>query len=136
MGNLAVGPGGLVELPEKGELGYESTKAPIEEILEAIDKLLKWACVSNGLSAGSMSTEPTEQSGISKIVDNKELSEIRQDDIALFRVYEHRLFDMFRIVWNAHNKGRMLSDKAELKINFYDPQPQLSPTEQCYGRRS
>ena len=34
-----------------------------------------------------MSTDPSQQSGISKAWDNKELSEMRADDVALWRTY-------------------------------------------------
>jgi hypothetical protein len=33
---------------------------------------------------------------------------------------------MFRIVWNTHNTKK-ISDKARLKIDFFDPRPVMSP---------
>lgn len=130
-GNLQAGPGALVELPEKGELGFAATQAPIEEMVGAIDKLLKWAAVSNGLPASSLSTDPTDESGISKIVGNAELSEARSDDIALWRSYEKRLFDVIRAVWNYHNPGRTLSDAATFSVDFADPKPEASEKDQA-----
>jgi len=130
-GSVRVDPGTLIELPTDGEIGFKAQQAEIEQVLAAIDKLVKWACVSNGLSAGSMSTDPTEQSGVAKIVDNKELSELRLDDIALFRSYEKKLFDLMRTVWNVHNPKQKLSEKATLAIDFYDPSPKVSPKEQA-----
>ena len=49
--NLKVDPGSLIELPENGEIGFRSQEAQISEVVNAIDKLVKWACVSQGLSA-------------------------------------------------------------------------------------
>jgi hypothetical protein len=129
--NLKVDPGSLVELPENGEIGFESQKAEIEEVVNAIDKLIKWCCVSNGLSAASMSTDASEASGLSKIMDSKELSEMRTDDIALWRNYEKQLFNLIRIVHNTHSTKK-LSDSAILSIDFADIEKQtISPKDQA-----
>lgn len=122
--SLKVDPGSLVELPENGEIGFASQKAEIREVVDAIDKLIKWSAISQGLSAGSMSTDPTEQSGISKQWDSKELTEMRQDDVSLFRSYEKQLFNLIRIVWNTHS-NKKLSETATLQIDFADPKPKL-----------
>ena len=130
-GSIQVDPGSLVELPENGDLGFESQKAPISEILDAIDFLITQAAMANGLSASTLSTKVVRESGLAKVAGNRELEELRRDDIILFREYETKLFNMFRIVWNAHNPGRKMSDKAEIKIDFYDPKPTISPLDQA-----
>lgn len=88
------------------------------------------AAVSNGLPAAALSLDPTEESGVSKLVGNRELEELRRDDVALFTGYERRLFDVFRVVWNTHNPTRPLSYNAALRVNFYDPKPSVSPQDQ------
>lgn len=128
--NLKVDPGSLCEISENGEIGFVSQKAEIEKVVEAIDKLIKWGCVSNGLSAASMSTDPQKQSGISKAWDNKELSEMRLDDVSLWRSYEKQLFNLIRVVWNVHSKKK-LSENAVLKIDFADPQAKLDAKTQA-----
>jgi len=125
-----LGPGSVTILPEDGEMGFAKTNAPITEILESIDFLCKQAAITNGLSASVMSIEPTEESGISKIVGNRELEELRRDDIELFRRYELQLFDLFKIIWNTHNPNRKISDSSSLQIDFYDPKPQVSLKDQ------
>ena len=129
-GSVKVDPGSLVELPENGEIGFEAQKAEIKEVVDAIDKLIKWACVSNGLSSASMSTDASEASGLSKLVDKQELSEMRQDDIALFRSYEKKLFNIMRVVWNTHSQKK-LSEAAVLSIDFADPSPEIDPKTQA-----
>jgi hypothetical protein len=123
-GNIHVDPGTLVQLGNdpNSEIGFESQKAQIEQVVEAIDKLLKWACVSHGLSAGSMSTEPVDQSGISKSWDSRELAENRKDDIELWRSYEKQLFMIVRTVYNQHTTGQKISESATLSIDFADPE--------------
>jgi hypothetical protein len=122
---LRVDPGCLVELPENGEIGFRSQEAKITEVLEAIQKLVTWTCVANGLSAAHMSTDPQIQSGVSKAWDSKELNEMRADDAALWRSYEKGLFNLMRLVWNVHNPAQKLSDAAFLKIDFADSEKQV-----------
>jgi hypothetical protein len=63
-------------------------------------------------------------------VGNRELMEQRADEIELFRVYERRLFEAMRTVWNHHNPGRRISDKAALRVDFYDIKESTSLTDQ------
>ena len=125
------GPGSVIFLPEKGEVGFAAPNAPIHDGLEAIDKLIKWVAVCNGLPAASLSTDSTEQSGRAKLVGNVELEEQRRDSIALFAKVEQQLFNLWRVVWNIHNPGRQISETATLNCDFFDPKPSVSGYEQA-----
>ena len=94
-----------------------------------MDRLIKWAALTNGLSASSVNTEIVEESGVSKIVGNAELEEIRRDQIANFASVEDQLFQMFRTVWNVHNPQRKISEGVTLRVDFYDPRPASSLSE-------
>lgn len=118
---LTVGPGSLMKLPEGGDVGFASPNAPIQDSLDAIDKLMKWAAITNGLSAGSISSEVREESGRAKMIDNASLDELRRDDVATFARVEDQLFQLWKIIWNHHNPGRQISESATLTIDFYDP---------------
>ena len=98
--------------------------------MAVVDYLMKQAAVTNGLPAATMNTEVTEESGVSRIVGNRELEEMRADDVALFTEYERQLFDVFRTVWNIHNPDRQMSVDAVFQINFADPKPSMTATEQ------
>jgi len=126
-----VDPGTFFNLPENGELGFAKSGAPITETIEALDYLLKQVAVTNGLSAASLSTETSEESGIARIVSNQELEEMRRDDCELFRSYERRLFRLIRVVWNIHNPGRKISEKAELVVDFHDQRGVIDPAKQA-----
>ena len=125
-----LGPGSLLFLPENGEVGFASPDAPVEASLAAIEFLMKQAAITNGLPAASMSLDPTEQSGISRIVGNAELEEQRRDDIAMFAKVEQQLFGIFRTVWNVHNPTATMSEAATLRVDFYDPKPTVTAAEQ------
>ena len=128
-GSVKVDPGTLVELRENGEIGFVSQEAKINDVVNAIDKIVKWAAVSNGLSADAMMTEPREESGVAKLVGNRELDELRSDDVALFRVYERQLFDLVRIVNNVHSRDKLSKDAAML-IDFADIESSVDPETQ------
>jgi hypothetical protein len=129
--NMQVGPGTTIEIPDPaGDFFYAKTNAPIQSILNAIDFMVKQLAVSNGLPASSLSVKPTQESGLARISGNRELEELRRDQISLFNSYEKRLFNMFRIVWNVHNPGRKITETARLKVDFYDPKPTLSPDKE------
>lgn len=130
-GSIRLDPGSMVELPADGAIGYESQKAPIKDIIAAIDFLILQAALCNGLSASSLSTKVTRESGVAKTAGNRELEELRRDDIALFTKYERQLFDLFRIVWNRHNPGRKMSPDARLRVDFHDPKPATTPHEEA-----
>ena len=128
---ISVGPGALVELPAGGEIGYVSQQAEIRAVVEAIDKLIKWCAVAQGLSAASVSTDPSEASGVSKVWDSVELAEMRVEDKILWSGYERQIFDMIRIVNNTHS-GDKLSQACQLRVNFSDPaRPTTSPLDEA-----
>lgn len=130
-GRLQIGPNSAIEIENpEGSFTFEKSNAPIAQILSSIEFLAKNLAISNGLSAEAMSVKPTQTSGLSRIAGNRELEELRRDQISLFGRYERQLFDMFCIVWNAHNPSNKISDKARLKIDFFDPKPVMSPDKQ------
>ena len=130
-GSIQSDPGCLIELKGKDSaIGFESQQSEIGEIVSAIDKLCKWACVSQGLSASSMSTDPQEQSGISKIADTRELSEMRIDDKENFRMLERNIFSTMRTIWNTHSTKK-ISENALLSVDFADLKETTSAKEQA-----
>ena len=92
--------------------------------------ILQQAAVSHGLPASSLQVDPSDQSGVAVIAGNRELEEMRADDLELYRRYEARLFDLIRITHNIHVPGRKISDSATLTVDFYDVQPSLSQDKQ------
>lgn len=127
---LISGPGSMMSLPENGSVGFVAPDAPIADSLAAIEFLMKQAAVCNGLPAGSLSSEVSRESGVSKVVSNTELEEQRRDAIAIFADVEDKLFRLWRIIWNVHNPGRKISDAATLVCDFFDPKPDLTGYEQ------
>ena len=131
-GRLEIGFNTAIEIENpEGSFTFEKTNSPIQAILNSIQFLASNLALSNGLSAASMSTKPTQESGLSRISGSAELTELRKDQISLFGRYERQLFNMFRLVWNVHNPTKKISDTARLKIDFFDPRPVMSPDKQA-----
>jgi len=125
-----MGPHNAIECGVDGDFSYAKSNAPIKAILDSIQFLAQQAALTNGLSAASMSTKPTQESGLSRISGTAELMELRKDSISLFGRYERQLFDMQKLIWNAHNDTK-ISDDARLRVDFHDPVPVLSPDKQA-----
>ena len=117
---VTIGPGNFIQLAPEGEVGFVNPQASIKEILESIEFVIQQTAVSHGLSAHMLSTKPTAESGLSKLVSNQELMEQRQDDVELWRGYERQLFDVTRTVWNLHQPSKKLSESAEFRVDFAD----------------
>jgi len=132
-GQVRADPGTLIELPldKDSGIGFESQKAEIKEVVDAIDRLIKWAAMSNGLSVSTVDTKSTREfSAAAKVVDTEELRELREDDKTLWRTYEKKLFELIRVIWNRHNPKEKISEDAKLFIDFYDPKISTNQKDQ------
>ena len=115
-------PGQALNLPSDADFTFQAPNSPIKTTLETIDFLIRNTAISYGLPASYLSSKPSERkSGLSRLIENKELAEKRQDDIALFRKYENSVFNTIRTVWNWHNPTSRISNDAFLKVEFAEP---------------
>jgi len=138
-GSVQADPGTLVELPldKDSGIGFESQQSEIGQVVEAIDRLIKWAAMSNGLSVSTVDTKSTREfSGVAKLVDTQELLELREDDKTVWRAYEKQLFNLIRVVWNTHNQKDKISRESTLTVDFSDPRPIISPKDQAVAWES
>jgi hypothetical protein len=114
-------PGSGLNIPADGDFFFASPNSPIKATLESIDFLIKTTAISYGLPASYLSNKPSERkSGVSRLIENKELQEKRLDDIALFRKYETQVFEAIKTVWNTHQTPKF--GDSTLKVNFFDPE--------------
>ncbi len=138
-GSVHADPGTLIELPldKDAEIGFVSQQSEILAVVEAIDRLIKWGAMSNGLSVSTVDTKSTREfSGVAKLVDTQELLELREDDKTIWRVYEKQLFNLIKSVWNIHNPKDRISNEAALTVDFSDPRPIISPKDQAVAWES
>jgi hypothetical protein len=125
-------PGQAINLPaeQHSDFSYAAPNAPIKATLDSIDYMIKSTAISYGLPPSYLSNKPSERkSGVSRLIENKELAEKRQDDIALFRKYETQVFNVIKTVWNYHNTNKFSKDSS-ISIDFAEPQS-LNASEQA-----
>jgi hypothetical protein len=132
---LNVGPDRAITLPDGGMFGYASPNAPISDILEAVQFAMRQIAATNDLSADVFDLDRNSESGAAKHVEQIDLREARQDDIALWRTYESRLWDVLKIVVNTHAPGTIPA-KATMRVDFAEMQDSLSETERLTNART
>jgi len=125
---IRVGPDRAVTLPENGKFGFAAPNAPIEEILRAIEFVMRQTAAANDLSADVFDLETKSESGAAKHAERMDLIEARQDDIELWRLYEARLFDVLKTVVNTHSPGT-IPENASIRVDFAEMRESISDTE-------
>lgn len=86
-------------------------------VRENIDWKMKTMLSSAGLSANSGSTEIVDQSGVSKLIDELELQEIREEDKEVLKHFEVDLLNKIVMVNNFYAKDK-INDTAKICIEF------------------
>jgi hypothetical protein len=115
-------PGQAISLNSdpNSDFKFAAPNGPIPAVVNAIDYLIRETATMEGLPASYLSSKPTERkSGYALLVQNKELQEIRDNDIDLFKIYEQQVFETIKQVWNVHNSSKF--GDSLLKVNFFDP---------------
>jgi hypothetical protein len=111
------GPDRTITLPENGTFGFAAPNAPIEQVLKAIEFVIKQTAVANDLAANLFEIDPKAESGTAKFAESIDLLEARQDDIELWRKYEAQLFEVIKVVVNTHAPGT-IPESATMRVDF------------------
>ena len=117
MDALKFGPNTAVSLPENGKFGFAAPETPIDQILKAIEFLIKQTAVANDLAANVFELDPKAESGAAKQAESQDRIEARADDIELWRIYEARLFDVLKRVANTHSPN-IVPEAATIRVDF------------------
>ena len=125
---LRTGPDRAITLPENGRFGFAAPNAPIRDILEAIQFVLRQTAAANDLSADVFDLDRRAESGAAKAVEQQDLREAREDDLALWRQYEAQLFDLVKVVVNTHAPGTV-PEGAAIRVDFAEPASNLTERE-------
>jgi hypothetical protein len=132
---LNVGPDRAITLPEGGHFGFAAPNAPIKDILAAIQFVMRQVAATNDLSADVFDLDRRSESGAAKHVEQIDLREARQDDVALWRAYEARLWEVLKRVVNTHAPGT-IPEAAALHVDFAEMQENLTETERLLNART
>lgn len=125
---ISTGPDRAVILPEGGQFGFAAPNTPIGDILSAIQFVMRQVAATNDLSADVFDLDRRSESGAAKHVEQVDLREARADDIALWRTYEARLFEVLKAVANTHAPGTV-PDGASIAVDFAEMSENLTETD-------
>jgi hypothetical protein len=125
---LNIGPDRAIALPQGSQFGFASPNAPIRDILAAIEFAMRQVAATNDVGADVFDLSKRAESGSAKHAERLDLKEARQDDIALWRTYEHRLFETLKRVVNTHQPGT-IPDAATVSIDFAESADSLTEAE-------
>jgi hypothetical protein len=132
---LAIGPDRAIALPQGSQFGFASPNAPINEILAAIEFLMRQTAATHDCGSDIFDLSKVAESGSAKYAGRIELKEARLDDIAMWRVVEQRLFEVVKAVVNTHAPGT-IPEGATVAVDFAELQDQLSEAEQLDNTRA
>ncbi len=115
-------------------LDFAHPDPDIKEMMDLIDWFIKSNGAAYGLPPSAWSLEEKRMSGIAKFLDNLELLENREDEVAMWERVEAELFHKSRIVYNTwakQNNVQAIDDDLELKATFPKTRFPESPTERA-----
>lgn len=131
---LCLDPGHLYvnEDSEGNSAGLEviDFTASIKEIWDALVSGVTLFLSNYFISPANFTLSGSPSSGFAMKISNQAKLEFREDQVDIYREREHELFRISRIVWNTDVKGKPISEKAELRIDFAEPTFPESPDEQ------
>lgn len=123
-------PGSCLNLPKDSEFGFASPGGSIKSTLDALDYIIRTACMSFGLPASYISSKPSQRkSGAALQIENLEMREKRNEDISLFSKYEKDLFALVKVVQNTHSNVQF--GDSTLFVKMGDTQLATNPEEQA-----
>ena len=100
--------------------GFANANPHTKEVQDLIDWFMKTMQSIKGLSPQQYSLEASVASGVSKVADSIDMSEMREDDTHPLEEMEYELFPIIRTVYNYHSTGKKISDTAKFSIAFGD----------------
>lgn len=93
----------------------------LAEVRNLIDWSMRMLQALKGLSPQQYDVEKSIQSGVSKIVDATEITEIREEDVVVLSEFEKQLSFIVRRVYNVHNPNEKISETAVFNAEFTKP---------------
>lgn len=128
------GPTRAITLPVGADFKYAAPDAPVEEMLRAVEFLIKQTAVANDLAANVFELDSKAESGAAKIADSRDLIESRADDLDLWRRYEAQLFDVIKVVSNVNVPGS-IPETARLTVDFAEIDETASDSDRLQSYR-
>jgi len=131
--DMIVGQGVFINLDkprgphDKTDIEFRNPNAQVAEIWEVIKEDIINCAVINGVPAYHVSNVPRELSGIAHRIQSESLLEQRKDDVEIYKAGLKQLFQICKIILAVEDPVNQISDKAELIIDFHEPEFPTDP---------
>ncbi len=116
----------ILELPSEAQYDIKSPSGDIEKVIENVKFQMELVAQNNHLSVQFAQDGGETPSGIALKIKDLESFQDYQDDLALWTLYEHKLYNVEKYVASAYNIG--LPEK--LKLDFNEPDYPMTVQDQ------
>lgn len=123
---MRAGSDETIVLPEGSEFTFENPKANMQEAIELIKTKLDLCAQNNHLYIQFAQDGGETPSGIALKIKDLERFEDYQDDIELWKIYEHEIYEKERLIAGAYN----LNLPPKLKLDFNEPEYPMTIQDQ------
>ena len=114
-----------------GDFRFESPDAPIDEVKESVLDFLRLSARLHDVSPQSVEISNAVESGVSKLISERDALEVRERDARLFRRAEARIFEL--VCAFAGHYGESLSPLSQeglsLQVDYPEEAPTLDPAD-------
>ena len=115
-----VGSDTILNLPEGGNFGIASPQGDLDAVVNNIKFQIEIVAQSNHLWVHWAEQGGEMPSGISLVIKDFERSEDYKDDIELWRVYEHEIYELEKVI--AEYNGVSLPSEEKFVVKFKEPE--------------
>ena len=116
----------ILELPEGASYQIQSPGGDIQKVIENVKFQMELVAQNNHLFVQFAQDGGETPSGIALKIKDLERFEDYQDDLALWSMYEHQIYDVEKSIAKAHN----ISLPNKLKLDFNEPEYPMTVQDQ------
>ena len=124
--NQRFGSDVILELPDGANYDIKSPAGDINKVIENVKFQMELVAQNNHLSVQFAQDGGETPSGIALKIKDLEGFQDYQDDLALWTLYEHKIYDIEKNIAQAHN----ISLPNKLKLDFNEPEYPMTVQDQ------
>jgi hypothetical protein len=129
---MKTGPADIMVNPTRegdGSVQVLDLQTRILDVFQLVKERIQTTLAGYGISPENFSMSASPQSGFALKISNMGKLEAREAQVQAYNVFEKKLFDIERVVWNYHRPKEKIADNAELMVDFVEPTFPLSQKE-------
>jgi hypothetical protein len=115
----------------EGSVQVLDLQTRILDLFQLIKERIQTVLAGYGISPENFTMSASPQSGFALKISNMGKLEARQTQLPSYSVFEKKIFDVERVVWNYHRPKEKIADNAELIVDFAELEFPKSPKEKA-----